>query len=306
MIYPTHCEYSIDEINHCIRHDPKGLIRTAESDYAAQLREAVIRFEGRRILCIAGPSGSGKTTTANKLAAMLTVEGRETIVLSMDDFYKNHGELPQENGKDNLEIIEALEIPLLKETISQLLQEGSTLLPKYDFGTGLRQDNAAPAKLPKNGAIIIEGIHGLHQKVADCFDPNLIFRIYISPHSGFQNIEGIGVDKRQVRLIRRMIRDSHHRGASPMKTLTLWEEVCRAEDLYVRPMARFADFRINSVHLYEPCLFRNEMIELIGTVPEESKYYQMMQNLKYSLEHFLHLDEAFLPKNSLLREFTKK
>jgi len=305
MIYPTHCEYSIDDINHLVKTEPRALISLAERDYSAQLREAVIRFDGHRVLCLAGPSGSGKTTTANKLAQMLTKEGAPTIVLSMDDFYKNQKDLVPVEGKLNFEVIEALEVGILRQKIEDLLEKGETDLPRYDFQTGIRTDDAVKATLPPHGAIIIEGIHGLHEEVAECFDPKLLFRVYISPHSGFQNDDGIGVDKRQVRLTRRMIRDSHHRDTTPMETLKLWEEVCRAEDLYVRPMARFADFRINSVHLYEPCLFRNEMIALLNQVPKDSKYYQMTENLKYSLAQFAPLDEEYLPEDSLLREFTK-
>jgi len=305
MIYPTHSEFSIDEINHLVRTDPERLVAQAEGDYAAQVREAVLRFHGHRVLCLAGPSGSGKTTTANKIGALLGKEGTPTVVLSMDDFYKNRSEMCIVDGKPNFEVIEALEVDLLQKKIKELLDRGETLLPRYDFATGTRTDDSHPVTLPKNGAIIIEGIHGLHEEVGECFDRDILFRVYISPHSGFQNDAGIGVDKRQVRLVRRMVRDSHHRNASPMDTLILWEDVCRAEDLYVRPMARFADFRINSVHLYEPCLFRNEMIGLLDRVPKESKFWQMVQNLKYSLEKFEPFPPELLPKNSLLREFTK-
>ncbi len=305
MIFPTHCEYSIEEINHIIRTDPERLIREAEGDYAAQLQEAVTRFDGHRVLCLAGPSGSGKTTTANKLASLLTQKGTPTLVLSMDDFYKNQSDMIPIEGKLNFEVIEALEVDLLQEKIQDLLTKGYTRLPRYDFQTGTRLDDDKEAFLESEGAIVIEGIHGLHREVAECFESNFIYRIYISPHSGFQNEEGIGVDKRQVRLTRRMIRDSHHRNSSPTETLVLWEEVCRAEDLYVRPMARFADYRINSVHLYEPCLFRNEMISLLNQIPQESKYWQMIESLKYSLSKFEALDRSYLPKTSLLREFTK-
>ncbi len=305
MIYPTHCEYSIDDINHLVKTAPEALVSLAERDYAAQLREAVLRFDGHRVLCLAGPSGSGKTTTALKLAEMLTAEGRPTQVLSMDDFYKNRAEMVPVEGKLNFEIIDALEVGILQKKIKELLETGHTRLPKYDFLTGTRADDSTPVALPKDGCIIIEGIHGLHREVSACFEENLLFRVYISPHSGFQNENGIGVDKRQVRLTRRMIRDSHHRDSTPLETLKMWEEVCRAEDLYVRPMARFADFRINSVHLYEPGIFRNEMMELLDQIPSDSKYYQMTENLKYSLAQFAPLDRSFLPKDSLLREFTK-
>lgn len=305
MIYPTHCEYSIDEINHLIRTDPQRLIGEAERDYAAQVREAVTRFDGHRVLCLAGPSGSGKTTTANKLAEILNREGRPAIVLSMDDFYKNRSDMVPVDGKLNFEVIDALEVDLLQEKIKELLNKGRAKLPRYDFLASGRIDDATPVSLPENGCIIIEGIHGLHEEVSQCFEKDLLFRVYISPHSGFQNEDGIGVDKRQVRLTRRMIRDNHHRSSSPLETLILWEEVCRAEDLYVRPMARFADYRINSVHLYEPCLFRDEMIGLLNQIPRESKYWQMTENLKYSLRKFEALPLSYLPEDSLLREFTK-
>ena len=196
-------------------------------------------------------------------------------------------------------------IDAMQEKIKDLLAGKKTALPRYDFASATRRDDDYAVTLPENGCIIIEGIHGLHEEVAECFEKDLLFRVYISPHSGFQNEDGIGVDKRQVRLTRRMIRDNHHRDVTPMETLKLWEEVCRAEDLYVRPMARFADYRINSVHLYEPSLFRDEMIGLLNQVPRESKYYQMTENLKYSLEKFAPLAMSFLPEDSLLREFTK-
>lgn len=305
MIHPTHCEYPIDEINHLVRTDPARLIGEAERDYAAQLREAVIRFDGHRVLCLAGPSGSGKTTTANKLAEILTQEGRPTIVLSMDDFYKNHRDMSPIDGKLNFEVIDALEIDLLQKKIKDLLNNGKATLPRYDFSQNGRVDDAKSMTLPKNGCIIIEGIHGLHEEVSRCFEETLLYRVYISPHSGFQNEDGVGIDKRQVRLTRRMIRDNHYRSSSPLETLVLWEEVCRAEDLYIRPMARFADYRINSVHLYEPCLFRDEMTALLNQVPQESKFWQMAENLKYSLSKFESLPLSYLPQDSLLREFTK-
>ena len=305
MIYPTHCEYSIDEINHIVNTDPRRLVAEAESDYHSQLQEVALRFHGHRVLCLAGPSGSGKTTTANKLAALLTEDGTPTVVLSMDDFYKNQEDMVPIDGKLNFEVIESLEVGILQKKIHELLRKGCSLLPRYDFSTGTRTDDCVEVQLPKNGAIIIEGIHGLHEELAACFEKDLLYRVYISPHSGFQNEDGIGIDKRQVRLVRRMIRDNHHRNASPIETLMLWEEVCRAEDLYVRPMARFADYRINSVHLYEPCLFRDEMIALLEQVPRNSKYHQMCENLKFSLGKFASLSPEFLPKDSLLREFTK-
>lgn len=305
MIDPTHCEYSIDQINACIRTDPEALIREAEENFDGQLDEVIERFSGHRILCLAGPSGSGKTTAANKLKCKIQEKGRQAIVLSMDDFYKDQAKIPLTDGQVNLEVIEALEIGILKEKINELLRTGRARLPRYDFQKKVRIDHAVPVELPPDGCILIEGIHGLHEQVAECFEANLLYRVYISPHSGFQNDRGIGIDKRQVRLIRRLIRDRHHRASDPLQTLNLWEKVCAAEDLYVRPMARFANDRINSAHVYEPCLFREEAIGLLWEIPADSKYRQMTENLIYSLEQFVPLSPALLPPKSLLREFTK-
>ena len=117
MIYPTHCEYSIDEINHIVNTDPRRLVAEAEADYHSQLQEVALRFHGHRVLCLAGPSGSGKTTTANKLAALLTEDETPAVVLSMDDFYKNQEDMVPIDGKLNFEVIESLEVGILQKKI---------------------------------------------------------------------------------------------------------------------------------------------------------------------------------------------
>ncbi len=306
MLSPMHSDYLIDDINQRVQTDPEKLIQEAETEYHRQLNCAIREIGSRRIVCLAGPSGSGKTTTAHKLKAQLEQTGRDTIVLSMDDFYKHRSQMPVIDGKPNPEVLEALEVDLMNEKLQQLLTEGKADLPRYDFTNGSRQDDAVPTVLTADGCIIIEGIHGLNEAVSRKFPQNTLYKIYISPHSGFQKRNGVGIDKRQVRLIRRLVRDYNHRNSSTLRTMDMWIEVGTAEDLFIRPLARLADLRINTVHLYEPNVMRNEAIALLRQLPSDSKYREMAANLIFSLEQFLPLPVSVVPTGSLLQEFIGK
>ena len=100
-----------------------------------------------------------------------------------------------------------------------------------------------------------------------------------------------------------MIRDYHYRNTSVEKTLSQWQEVLKGEDKYIFPFERNASFRIDSFHPYEPCLFKSEAVELLGTVGEDSSVYPIASELKNSFSELDTIDMSKLPADSLLREF---
>ena len=79
-------------------------------------------IEDIRLICIAGPSSSGKTTFANRLRVELLSRGIKPIRISIDDYYLTKAEAPKdEDGKPDLESIEALDIPLFNQNILDLI-----------------------------------------------------------------------------------------------------------------------------------------------------------------------------------------
>lgn len=295
--------YKVEAINEAVRRFPEETAGAAENNYHSQLRNAAEAAKDKRILMLAGPSGSGKTTTALKLKQEFENQGRNADVVSLDNFYKNRSTMPIVDGERNAEVIEALELEMIRKAILSLIETGETSLPEYDFITGQRKDNAAFIKTGKNDIVIIEGIHALNGEIRESLPGNEILNVYVSPHSGFAVGNRICLTKRQARLIRRMVRDSWSRGSDAEDTLKMWPAVCKGEDLYIRPSSKYADFRIDSTYAFEPCLFRDQAKTLLNAVPESSCYFAAAKSMSARLDNFEAFDPSYLSETSLLREF---
>lgn len=295
--------YKVDLINQMVEQSPKEIAEYSEHHYHEQLKHAVEVAKNKHILMLAGPSASGKTTTALKLKEVFIAEGRDADVVSLDNFYKNRSTLPIIDGERNAEVVEALEIEMIREAIMSLIKNGETSLPEYDFVTGERKDNAAYIKMQKNGIVIIEGIHALNEEMRESLPQHEILNVYASPHSGFAIDNRICLTKRQMRLVRRMVRDSWARGSEAESTLKMWPAVCKGEDMYIRPSSKYADFRIDSTYAFEPCLFKEQAKKLLNNVPESSYYFTTAQSLSKRLDNFVLFNASILSENSLLREF---
>ena len=77
----------------------------------------------------------------------------------------------------------------------------------------------------------------------------------------------------------------------------------KGEDRYLFPFSHNADIRIDSIHPYEPCIFREKALELLSHVSEESRYYEEARLLREKISKFMSLSERVVPENSLLNEF---
>ena len=109
--------------------------------------------------------------------------------------------------------------------------------------------------------------------------------------------------KRDMSIIRRMIRDYHFRNSSVDNTFYLWKGVRMGEDRYLFPFSDRADIRIDSIHPYEVCVFKDIAIKLLDHIGSDSIYYPSASELKDKLSQFVPLGESDVPENSLLKEF---
>ena len=297
------CAYDIDFISKSLFSTPKKVIYEAEEFYNDQLIDAVNNIGSHKIVLLSGPSSSGKTTTANKLCEGIRKCGHRCEVVSLDDFYHNREHLPVINGKQNAEVVEALKVSLIHETIENLLNKGNSYLPKYDFFTGMRTDNVSFIDVGTDGIVIFEGIHALNPKINKGIDKDKILEIYVSPHSDFDLNNKQILSKREARFLRRLVRDSWARNTVPEKTMAMWPVVCEGEDTLIRPCASLADICINTTHSYEPFLLKDKAISLLESIPSTSEFYSDAQKYKDKLNYFDQIDITLLPQTSLLREF---
>ncbi|MBR2876915.1 MAG: nucleoside kinase, partial [Clostridia bacterium] len=113
------------------------------------------------------------------------------------------------------------------------------------------------------------------------------------------------LNKRNMRFIRRLVRDYNFRGNSVERTFQMWLTVRYGEDTYLFPYRHNADVKINTIHLYESCVLKDTAIKLLSDVAKDSPFYKESQRLIRNLERFPSLDKSYIPENSLLREFVK-
>lgn len=298
--------FTLNNINENVESNMESFINDAESRFESSVTELADRFTSDcDIVLLAGPSSSGKTTTAGKIAQKIKNSGRNAYTLSLDDYYRNAADIPlTEKGLKDFENVSALDIDLIRRTFSDLIEKRTAQVPEFDFVSGTRKPETRKLELKKDDLIIVEGIHALNPIITKGLDESHITKVYISVSSRVTDDSGrVIFSKRNLRLVRRMIRDYHYRNTSVEKTLSQWQEVLKGEDKYIFPFERNASFRIDSFHPYEPCLFKSEAVELLGTVGEDSGVYPIASELKNSFSELDTIDMSKLPADSLLREF---
>ena len=306
----TYRRYACDihRINQEVRHNPEDLIQTVERIFHGDIQVIVDRILNlpveRHMVYLSGPSGSGKTTTGKKLAEAFEAKGCHAILVSMDDFYLGKDYIPLlPNGKRDFEAVEALNIPLVKECVRRIVQTGECTMPVYDFTASRRSDQQRTITAQKDSVVIMEGIHALNPVFDDTLPPEYVSKIYVAVKQGIKDNEDYVLTNREIRLLRRIMRDSRFRGTPPELVIERWEDVVLGERRNIRPYRYSSDFTLNSIHIYEPCLIKDAAIALLSAVRSSPEVEAVARHLVHALKRFESVREELVPTNSLIREF---
>lgn len=259
---------------------------------------------GCRIVTIAGPSSSGKTTFSYRLSTQLKTLGLCPHTIGVDDYFVNREDTPVDaNGNYNYECIEAIDVEGFNRDLGNLLQGRRVQLPTYNFLTGRREYDKPWMQMQKEDILVIEGIHGLNDKLTYSIPAKDKFKIYISALT-MLNIDGHNrIPTSEGRLIRRIIRDARTRGNSAQKTISMWNSVRNGEAQYIFPFQEQADAMFNSALIYELAAMKLYVDPLLFQVPRECPEYSEAQRLLKFLDYFIPIDPHEVPLNSILREF---
>ncbi len=297
--------------------DLNELIKKGERRKLIELSEAILNRsigvvashigerETVKLVLIAGPSSSGKTTSSLKLSSQMEILGYAPIKISLDDYYKPTDEIPKdEDGKTDFEALEALNLPLFREQMADLINGAEVHLMKYDFKTRTRAKEAKTTIMKENSILIVEGIHGLNPALLPDISDNLIFRIYISALTTVNIDDHNRISTTDNRIIRRMVRDERTRGVSATETLSMWPQVERGEKFHIFPYQNNADAMINSALPYELSALAPAASNLLKSVEMEAgDAYTLARRLLKFLEFFYTIPDDDIPKESVLREF---
>lgn len=285
-----------------------NFVAECEEKYSNKIKlvgEKINDAGGHEIVLLAGPSSAGKTTTASLIAKHLSSFSKNVFTISLDDYYKNASEaIIDENGNPDFETVYALDLDTLSQNLNQLISKGETEKPIFDFKTGKRKTETQTIKIGDGDVVVVEGLHALNPLIADQIPSESLIKIHVNLNSRIYNDDNkIVLNKRNIRFTRRVIRDIRFRNSSVENTFKLWQSVTAGEDKYLFPFKDQADIAINSLFLYEPCIYREEAIELFSSVKNGSEFYSQAQQLVNAYKKFQPIPRELVPESSLLREF---
>ena len=184
------------------------------------------------------------------------------------------------------------------------LLKGETVgLPTFNFKTGMPEFNGDELKLGADEVLVIEGIHGLNDKLTREIPAGDKFKIYISALTALNIDEHNRIPTTDNREIRRMVRDARTRGFSAKETISRWQSVRKGEERHIFPFQEDADVMFNSASIYELSVLKTFAEPLLFSIPKDAPEYPEAKRLLKFLEYFLGLSCEDVPRNSLIREF---
>lgn len=258
----------------------------------------------KKFVMIAGPSSSGKTSFANRLSIQLIAKGRKPHPLSLDDYYVDREFCPKNpDGSFDFECLESIDIKLFNEDMNRLLKGEAVDMPSFNFKTGKREYRGRKLTLGADDILVIEGIHGLNERLSQLIPPEHKFKIYISALTQLNIDEHNPLSTTDERLIRRIVRDARTRGTNAMETIAMWPSVRKGERENIFPFQEQADVMFNSALVYELAVLKVYAEPLLFGIERDCPEYLEAKRLLKLLDYFLPMPADGIPNNSLLREF---
>lgn len=258
----------------------------------------------KKFVMIAGPSSSGKTSFANRLSIQLIAKGRKPHPLSLDDYYVDREFCPKNpDGSFDFECLESIDIKLFNEDMNRLLKGEAVDMPSFNFKTGKREYRGRKLTLGADDILVIEGIHGLNDRLSQLIPPEHKFKIYISALTQLNIDEHNPLSTTDERLIRRIVRDARTRGTNAMETIAMWPSVRKGERENIFPFQEQADVMFNSALVYELAVLKVYAEPLLFGIERDCTEYLEAKRLLKLLDYFLPMPADGIPNNSLLREF---
>ena len=281
------------------------ITETLQEKCISEIADQIAARKTVRVVLIAGPSSSGKTTTSKKLALELQAMGYIPKGISLDCYYVDHSRTPRDaDGNFDFECLEALDIELLNKNLVDLFAGKEIIVPTYNFHDGTQVfDEKNRMSLKENEILIMEGIHGLNDKLTPKIPAELKFKIYLSALTQLNLDDHNRIPTSDNRLVRRIVRDYQFRGKGAAGTIAMWPSVRRGEEMYIFPFQNNADAVLNTALDYELSVLKVYAEPLLHSVkPSEPEYSEACSLLRF-LDNFDSIAPTAVPPRSIIREF---
>ncbi|MGL5414996.1 MAG: nucleoside kinase [Clostridium sp.] len=270
----------------------------------AYIADNIVNKRGVKMVLIAGPSSSGKTTFSKRLSIQLRVNGLIPVSISLDDYFVDREDNPKdEDGNYDFETIKSVDLITLNDHFIKLLRGEEVEIPSYNFKTGKREWKGNKLKLPKNGILIVEGIHGLNPMLTSRVNEENKYKIYISALTQLNLDNHNRIQTTDVRKIRRIVRDYLSRGYGAEETLKMWPSIKRGEKNNIFVYQEECEDMFNSTLVYELSVLKPYALKELDKIQKDSPVYAESYRLKAFLSFFKEIPMEYVPDNSIFREF---
>ena len=282
-------------------------IAVCEASFENRLR-AVCREAaagGRRILTLAGPSCSGKTTTAEMLKQEFAAIGKHLHTISIDDFYYDRDVLIARSrargGEIDYDSPETVDVPRFAAVVREITSEPVACVPRFSFREGRRTGMRQIACTPSD-AFLFEGIQAVYPELTRYLAGSPYEALFISVESAIE-VGGTVFEPREVRFLRRLVRDYKFRATDAENTYTIWQSVLDNENGHIYPNIVPDVTRIDSALAYEVQVIKPFVLEVLDTLPPDSRFAADAAALRAKLAPIAPIPADLVPKNSVFREF---
>ena len=159
--------------------------------------------------------------------------------------------------------------------------------------------------------MLIDSLHGLYPDFSKEIPVSQKFKLYLEPLLQMKKSDGAYIRWTDLRLIRRMLRDSVHRAYKPEQTLLHWHYVRSSEKRNILPYCNTADYIVNTSMSYEVPLYAHKFLadfeeweKKYSNNPLREDAYARAARVRKVLQEIEQVaDDTPVPGNSVLREF---
>lgn len=192
----------------------------------------------RSLVLVAGGSCAGKTYLSDKLKILLERIGPSVVLVPLDRFFRDldDASLPKDaQGRKLFDLPASYHVDEYMAAVGNLVRGEPVHLPCYDLEASKRIEGSGDPVGPAR-VVVAEGLFAIYL-LAELFPESI--KVYVEASE-------------QVRLSRRILRDSARFGVSEEKIKSnYYQKVAPCHNRFVEPQKMLADFVIESVQKEE-------------------------------------------------------
>ena len=275
-------------------------------DKLTTIADTIFEKDDVKIVCLSGPTCSGKTTVANILLKYLKQKNISGHLVSLDNFFYDREYLNELSLKKGLKTVDydsadTLDLTALKAFVKEIFTSSQVHCPLFDFRSGNRKGYTT-LDISDKDIFIFEGIQCVYPEILETLKDYRYSSIYVFPESSIE-INGRVFFPNEIRLMRRIVRDSNFRGTSAEKTLEMWEGVRNNEEKNIFPYVDNCEHHLDSTMPYEIGILAPYLKKTLRCISENSIYFDAANKILNKISGIMPISDSFISEDSIYKEF---